>query len=115
MTNSRDKGKRGEREAAKELRDLGFEARRGQQFSGLEGEDIVTNIEGVHFEVKRTEKLSLYEAMAQSSADSVAGEVPVVMHRRSHKPWLVIFELEDLHRFINHVSRARDRSNEENE
>lgn len=51
--NSRAKGARGEREAAKFLRGLGFEARRGQQFSGSkDSPDVVTNLAGVHIENK---------------------------------------------------------------
>ena len=35
MTNSRAKGKAGERELAKKLREFGVDARRGQQYSGV--------------------------------------------------------------------------------
>jgi hypothetical protein len=94
---SRDKGKRGERSAARELsRVLGVPARRGQQFSGVEGKDVVVDLDGLHVEVKRTEKLSLYPAIEQAHRDAAAGEVPLVLHRRNGKPWLVILELEDL-------------------
>ena len=52
---SRNKGKRGEREAAAQIRRLfRTDARRGRQFSGSdESPDIVAAIEDVHFEVKR--------------------------------------------------------------
>ena len=39
--NSRAKGAKGERELANKLKDYGYNTRRGQQFSGLEGEDVV--------------------------------------------------------------------------
>lgn len=88
------KGKAGEREAAKAWRDAGLGgARRGRQYSGLEGRDLVLDVEGVHPEVKRTEALSLYEAVEQAARDARPGEVPIVLHRRNRKPWLVIFEL----------------------
>ena len=94
---SRSKGARGERQAARELsRVLGVPARRGQQFSGVEGKDVVVGLEGLHVEVKRTEKLSLYPAIEQARRDAAAEEVPLVLHRRNGKPWLVIVELEDL-------------------
>jgi Holliday junction resolvase len=42
MINSLKKGKRGEREFVQFCKKHGFlEARRGQQYSGIEGEDIV--------------------------------------------------------------------------
>jgi len=39
--NSRQKGARGEREWAAKCREEGYDCRRGQQFSGLEGEDVM--------------------------------------------------------------------------
>ncbi len=94
---SRSKGARGERQAARELsRVLGVPARRGQQFSGVEGKDVVVGLDGLHVEVKRCEKLSLYPAIEQARRDAGTGEVPLVLHRRNGKPWLVILELEDL-------------------
>ncbi len=52
--NSIEKGKRGEREAAKFLNDmLGTSARRGQQRSGVDVADIIDAIPGLHIEVKR--------------------------------------------------------------
>jgi hypothetical protein len=56
--NSRNKGKRGELEAAKFLASEGFPARRGQQFSGgTDSPDVLCEaLPRIHFEVKRTEK-----------------------------------------------------------
>jgi len=94
---SRDKGKRGERELAAELQRLfGVTARRGVQYrGGADSPDVITDIPDVHFEVKRTERLSLYPAMKQAACD--AGEkVPVVCHKQNRQEWLVIVRLEDL-------------------
>ena len=96
---SRNKGKRGEREAAAEVRRIfGTDAARGRQFQGSdESPDIVTGIEGVHFEVKRTESFRLYESLDQAIED--AGEnIPVVLHRQNRRPWAVIVRLDDLPR-----------------
>ena len=96
---SRNKGKRGEREAAAEIRRLfRTEARRGRQFAGSDqSPDIRTGIAGVHFEVKRVEALRLYEALDQARDD--AGEsIPVVLHKRNRKPWVAIVRLDDLPR-----------------
>ena len=92
---SREKGKRGEREVAAILRAHGYdEARRGQQYNGSDGSADVVGIPGYHVEVKRVEALKLYDALTQSQDDAKPGEVPIVVHRRNGKPWVVIMELE---------------------
>ena len=93
--NSRDKGKRGELEASHILNSFGFNTRRGQQYSGATGDADVIGIDGLHLEVKRVEKLNIYEAMEQSRFDARDGEVPVVMHRKNNKGWLVTLDLAD--------------------
>jgi hypothetical protein len=94
---SRNKGKRGEREAAAEIRRLfGTEARRGRQYHGRDdAPDIVTGIPGVHFEVKRAETLSLYDALSQAIEDA-PDQIPVLLHRQNRQPWVAIVRLEDL-------------------
>lgn len=94
---SRNKGASGEREAATEIARLfRVEAHRGRQYCGApEAPDIRTAIAGVHFEVKRCEALRLYAAMEQAVAD--AGQnVPVVLYRANHRPWVAIVRLDDL-------------------
>ena len=60
---SRNKGKVGERELAKKLRELGFDARRGQQFCGANGDADVVGLPNIHIECKRVEALRLYDAL----------------------------------------------------
>lgn len=97
MTNGNAKGKRGEREAAELLRKHNFEARRGQQFAGGgDSPDVVSSMEGVHIEVKRTETLSIYSAVEQALKDKKEKDVPLVLHRRNGKPWLAIMLADDL-------------------
>ena len=91
--NSRQKGKRGELEAAKVLKEYGYDARRGQQFSGANGDADVVGLPGIHLEVKRVEKLNISEAMQQSIRDAREGELPVVMHRKNRETWLVTMPL----------------------
>ena len=102
---SRNKGKRGERAAAKALGEvLGIDMRRGQQFSGLGGDDI-TGWAGVHVEVKRVERFNLYDAIHQSAED--AGEdVPIVIHRKNGEPWVVCLYLDDLVELSDRVQDA---------
>lgn len=93
--NSRDKGARGERELAKRLREYGYEARRGQQFSGANGDPDVLGLPKIHIECKRVERLNLYDAISQSQRDALHGEIPVVMHRKNNCDWLVTMSLDD--------------------
>jgi hypothetical protein len=50
---------------------------------------------GLHFEVKRTERLSLYDALEQAERDS-GDNCPVVLHRRNRKRRTAIVYLDDL-------------------
>lgn len=93
--NSRAKGARGERELASILKDNGYDARRGQQYCGANGDADVVGLPGIHIECKRVEHLNLYDAMSQSKHDAKQGEVPTVMHRKDNCKWLVTMTLDD--------------------
>ena len=93
--NSRNKGKTGELELAKLLRNYGFKSRRGQQYCGTSGEADVTGLPGLHIECKRVEKLNLEAAMEQAVRDARTGERPAVFHRKNRKPWLTTLLTED--------------------
>ena len=93
--NGKQKGNRGERELAKLLREYGFDgARRGQQFSGANGDPDVVGLPFIHIEVKRVEELRLESSLKQTREDAVDGEIPVVMHKKNYKPWIVIQDLD---------------------
>jgi len=111
---SRDKGKRGEREAAAEIAKLfGVEAARGRQYHGRDdAPDIVTGLQGVHFEVKRTERLNLYDALEQAGSD--AGDaIPVVLHRRNGKRWVAIVALDRLSELANIIVGNKETDKDE--
>ena len=92
---SKEKGKKGEREFARVCRDNGFpSARRGQQYNGIDGEDVV-GLPGLHIEVKRVEKFSLYDALDQAKRDAGEGVLPIVAHRRNNCRWVVVMDIED--------------------
>ena len=93
--NSRAKGARGERELSSKLKEYGYETRRGQQYSGANGDADVVGLPGIHIECKRVERLNLYDAMAQAKSDSRDGEAPTVFHRKDRCDWLVTMRLED--------------------
>lgn len=93
--NSREKGKRGERELAQVLREHGFDAHRGQQYKGGADSPDVTGLPGIHIECKRVERLDLMSAYEQSFRDAAGGEIPIVAHKRNREPWFVTLALED--------------------
>jgi Holliday junction resolvase len=90
---SRNKGKRGEREFASLCREEGYDARRGQQYSGVEGEDVI-GLPGIHIEVKRVERLNIYDAIDQAVRDT-QGAIPIVAHRKNNHRWLITMCAED--------------------
>lgn len=101
--NSRQKGARGERELSSKLREYGYECRRGQQYSGANGDADVIGLDGIHIECKRVERLNLDDAMAQSKRDARENEIPTVMHRKNNSEWLVTLRLEDFMKIYSEV------------
>ncbi len=99
--NSRAKGARGELELAAQLKEWGFDARRGQQFSGGgDSPDVIHNLGPFHLECKRVESGNLYKWMAQAKRDAAATKMPLVVHRRTREEWVVVMRLEDLLRLM---------------
>ena len=102
---SKNKGKVGEREVAALIKEFGFEARRGQQYSGDGAPDIIHNIPNVHIEVKRTETFPLWAALEQAEVDARDFQHAVVFHRKSGKPWVVVMDAKD---FLLIMKELRD-------
>lgn len=94
MTNSIKKGKQGERELARKLREHGYNCRRGQQYNGIDGEDVV-GLPRIHIECKRVERLNIYDAVNQAKRDAKYGDKPTVFHRKNNCEWLVTMTLDD--------------------
>ncbi|MDA0334267.1 MAG: hypothetical protein O2782_03785 [bacterium] len=59
----------------------------------------------IHLEAKRTERLNVYEALAQAIRDA-GQDVPVVAHRRNGGDWIVILRLGDLLALITASPRS---------
>lgn len=100
--NSRDKGKRGERQWRDELRANGFTARRGQQFcGGDDSPDVICPAldASVHFEVKLTNRLRMKDAMAQANSDA-GRKVPILAHRENNCPWLVTMSADSFFKLL---------------
>ncbi len=93
--NSKRKGNAGEREISNILKEHGYLAHRGIQYDPARFEADVEGLPGIHIEVKRVEKLNIYEALEQSQRDAKEGEMPTVMHRRNRDKWKVTMLLDD--------------------
>ena len=109
-THSRNKGQRGEREAAHLLSSLGLPSKRAG-YSGHSCEDIEHPIGGIHLEVKYQARPRIRQAMMQAEADApdmrpVVLSRTVVAHAEA-EPWLITFRLEDLWHVIDAIERAR--------
>jgi hypothetical protein len=102
--NSRAKGCRGELMFRDLLREWGYEAERGQQHAGgADSQDVNHNVPGVHFEVKFVEAKStgtVYDWLEQAQRDAGPKNMPVVVHKRSRKPWVAIVPIEHFMRMV---------------
>lgn len=103
--NSKKKGARAEREIADIIRQHGYEgARRGQQYNGLDGEDVV-GLPGFHIESKYVEKLNLYDAIDQSKRDAKTDQIWLVVHRKNRTDWNVTLDFET---FLELIKKSSD-------
>lgn len=95
MTNSKQKGARGERELSSKLKEYGYQTRRGQQYCGANGDADVVGLTGIHIECKRVERLNIYDAISQVKADKKDNELGAVFHRKDRSEWLVTMTMEE--------------------
>lgn len=108
--NGNQKGKRGEREAAKAWAEsMGTTARRGQQFcGGGESPDVVHGVPGIHLEVKRTARaFAVQRAIEQARDDMPAGSVPVALTRQDRGEWIVSVPLADLLALVDVLAKHK--------
>ena len=115
--NSKRKGADGERDLAKFLQKHGqADARRGQQYCGLQGDaDVVGVSDHLHIECKYRANGhgNTYEWLAQAKRDAREGEIPTVWHKKVSKQhrgnsWLVTLEAEDFLVLLNAYERTQD-------
>lgn len=95
--NSKRKGKTGELELAKAIRQYGYDVRRSVQYNGKadEGQPDLVGLPHIHIECKRTEKLLLYSALEQAKRDCEGtGNIPVVFHRKNNCEWVAIMPMD---------------------
>ena len=90
------KGRGGELELSRLLREYGYNVQPGRAQSFGDAPDV-SGLPGVHVEVKRVERLNVPEAMKQAVRDAERFQdgAPAVFHRRNREPWLVTMQLTD--------------------
>ena len=95
--NSKRKGKIGELEFCKKMKEYGYGIRRSVQYCGKaeEGQADVIGLDYIHCEIKRVEKLNIDEAIEQAIRDTKDNKYPTVFHRKNNKKWLVTMRLDD--------------------
>lgn len=96
MVKSREKGKRYERHVASLFRSEGYEARRGQQYNGLDGDDVV-GVPFIHIECKHYERGHglIYDWLEQAKRDAKPDEMPVLITSKNYYPDIVVQEYKD--------------------
>lgn len=103
---SRDKGKRGEREARDACREYwgAAKCRRAQQYCGADSTaDLLNALPECHVEVKRYKRITATDFMDQAVTDSSENEVPVVLMREDKGTWLVVLRIEDSKEFATRL------------
>lgn len=91
--NSRNKGKAGERELAKYLQAHGYNAKRGQQYCGIQGNADVIGVDYLHIECKRCQQVRDEDFLKQAERDA-KGNIPTVWYRRNREEWKVLMRSE---------------------
>ena len=92
----RDKGANGEREVAAVFRAHGFDCDRVPNSGGLRLKGDLYGTLPVHVEVKRQERLQLWQWWEQAASEAVDGVRPVLAFRRNRSEWLAVVRLDDL-------------------
>ena len=112
---SRDKGKRGEREA----RDAAIQywsadqdkCRRSAQSCGTFTADILDALPGGHVECKLYARIPALDFLLQAEADAGPTDLPIVLMREDgDKEWVVMFRMYNSSRFAASLEKAQEES-----
>lgn len=92
---SKRKGAGGELEAVKRINAHGWERATRNFGSGSQGNgDVAHGPAGVSIEIKRAERVQL-RTWWQQCADDAGSDIPLLVVRWNHGPWLSVMELEE--------------------
>ena len=111
--NSRQKGARFERTLAAKFREYGYNCRRGQQYSGANGDADVVGLPHIHVEAKAQERMQLYDWIEQAKRDARNGELPVVFHKKNHCEILASMPLDVFMEIYREYESGRGGTNAE--
>lgn len=107
----RDKGKRNERFAAKEVtRVLGIEACRTAQNTGMNGLADIDMGPGFHPEVKVRKSIAACRYYDQALRDMKPENIPFVLMREDGGKWMMMLQLEDFPNLAKAIDDARKQS-----
>lgn len=111
---SREKGKRGEREARDLVREQWGCARcvRSAQVSGTFAADLLGGPEGLHLEVKRYRRIVAVDFLKQAQDDAKEDEIPVVIMREDGGDWTLMLPFDELMNVARRVQNALDKQAE---
>ena len=94
----RRKGKTGELEVVRVLKDAGWP--RAERTSNGRAQhargDVANGPAGCHIEVKRQERLNVPAAFRQIESDANPLDIPVLVHRPSGQDWMATIPLDEL-------------------
>ena len=98
MTNSRTKGRAGEQEVARLLRDeLGLEVYCNWQQQAAQGGCDLVGVPGWGIEIKRAKDARVNEWWHQTAEQAARDKVrPVLIYRLDRQPWMAMMSLYDL-------------------
>jgi hypothetical protein len=122
--NSRDKGKRGEREARDHVREYWHAPNciRAAQSNGKHSADLLDAGDTLHVEVKRISSIAALKYYAQAERDRKKEEIPVVLMRqngamsgqnRQLTGWVVMFAIEDTEKFVQNYLNNKNKTKDE--
>jgi hypothetical protein len=101
VPDSRAKGARGEREfIARHLVPYWPEAKRNLDQFGEDKRDCI-RVGGVHWQIKRTERLQLWAGLQQAEREAIGGDLPVLAFRRNRSLWYCALDAEALIGLLN--------------
>ena len=108
---SRDKGKRGEREARDVVRSMWRSPNciRSAQVSGSFASDLMYGPEGLHLEVKRYARIAAVRWLEQAQNDS-KGDVPVVLFKEDRGEWYIAMPIDRSEEFSRTLIKHLDGS-----
>lgn len=97
MLNSQQKGKRFEREVAKEISDkFGIKCSRTPCSGGMDIKGDIISLSGIpawfHWECKNQEKVNIWKSMEQAERDCRGHKIAAVVFKRNHSKTYVMLD-----------------------